>query len=240
MRIWIDTKELLLLLERKKHEIGNSCIGNMAYILSGLTAIYSSYDTDKWIPIWMIDILGILLIVTGGKGMYKVVTKKNYTHKKLYEDIAALDKTTHPFSIVIIKDTYRPYSNQFLLYRDTKWQCNFFLNYRTQSSEAENEQFIKQRLSNELKIPLAGITLVKLGKILQEKYAVKEAHSKVYDHTYYEARIAPAAFPAALKEKTCTIDGKTYCWMTMEAMRQDKEIREKNLEVVNQVDSFLP
>lgn len=87
--------------------------------------------------------------------MYKVVTKKNYTHKKLYEDIAALDKTTHPFSIVVIKDTYQPYSNQFLVYRDTKWQCNFFLNYRTQSSETENEQFIKQRLSNELKIPLA-------------------------------------------------------------------------------------
>ena len=40
MRIWIDTKELLLLLEQKKHEIGNSCIGNMAYILSGLTALY--------------------------------------------------------------------------------------------------------------------------------------------------------------------------------------------------------
>lgn len=108
MRIWIDTKELLLLLEQKKHEIGNSCIGNMAYILSGLTAIYSSYDTDKWIPRWLIDLLGIILIGTGGKGMYKVVTKKNYTQKNCMRILLLWIKRHILFLLSLLKTHISP------------------------------------------------------------------------------------------------------------------------------------
>ena len=163
---------------------------------------------------------------------------KKYTHETLYKDIEALDKVTHPFSIVAIKDTYHPYPNQFLLYRDHKWNCNFFLNYRTQPTEEQNISFIKTKLSQELHLPIANISLHKVGQVLQEKYAVKENRQKVYDHAYYEAKLT--AFPEELQHHSFVIDGKEFVWMTLDEMKNDKEIQEKNLDVVNQVSNLIP
>lgn len=162
----------------------------------------------------------------------------NYTNEILYKDIKALDKVTHPFSIIAIKDTYPPYPNHFLLYRDYKWNCNFFLNYRTQETDEKNIAFIKARLSQELHIPASEISLKKLSQVIQEKYAVKDQRKKVYDHSYYEAVISK--FPKELEEHSFVIDGKEFIWMTLDEMKNNKEIQEKNLDVVNQISRLIP
>ena len=173
MRIWIDTTELKLLLERKRQYIGSSYIGNAGYILSGLIAICSSYDVESRIIISIIWLLGFILVIAGVKGVYRVAVHK-YTHETLYNDIEALDKVTHPFSIIAIKDTYQQFPNHFLLYRDHKWNCNFFLNYRTQATEEQNLAFITTRLSQELHVPTEDISVKKVGQVIQEKYAIHE------------------------------------------------------------------
>lgn len=236
MRIWIDTIELKLLLEKKRQYIGNTYVGNISYILSGLIAVCSSYAVENQIIIDLIWIFGAILVVAGLKGVYHVAVH-NYTHETLYKDIEALDKVTHPFSIVVIKDTYHEFPNHFLLYRDHKWSCNFFLNYRTQSQEDKNIAAIKARLSQELHIPEKDISLTKMGQVIQEKYAVKEEKKKVYDHSYYEAKIA--TFPKGLQGHDFVLDGKEFVWMTLEEMKNNKDIQEKNLDVVNQVSSFI-
>lgn len=142
------------------------------------------------------------------------------------------------FSIIAIKDTYHQYPNHFLLYRDRKWDCNFFPNYRTQQTEESNVSFIKAKLSEELHIPVADISLKKVGQVIQEKYAVKEERKKVYDHSYYEAIMTN--FPEKLQSPSFVIDGKEFIWMTLDEMKNNKEIQEKNLDVVNQVSGLMP
>ena len=61
---------------------------------------------------------------------------------------------------------------------------------------------------------------------------------KVYDQSYYEAIISN--FPKELQEHSFVIDGKEFVWMTLDEMKNNKEIQEKNLDVVNQVSSLIP
>ena len=47
-------------------------------------------------------------------------------------------------------------SNKYLVYYDSKWDCKFFLNYK---ENINNESYIKEHLSSELKIPMDCINL---------------------------------------------------------------------------------
>lgn len=73
---------------------------------------------------------------------------------------------------------------------------------------------------------------------MQEKYAVKEDRKKVYDHSYYEAQLT--TFPKELQSRTFVIDGKEFIWMTMDEMKNNRDIQAKNLDVVNQVSNMIP
>ena len=35
---------------------------------------------------------------------------------------------THNHSIIVIKDIFNDFSNKYLVYYDSKWDCKFFLN----------------------------------------------------------------------------------------------------------------
>ncbi len=88
-----------------------------------------------------------------------------YNHKKLGNEIVDLDQTAHHHSIVAIKDTFQKYPNRYLVYEDKTWNCRFFLNYPMQLTETQNVDFLKQKISGALKIPVDAIELTKKDKL---------------------------------------------------------------------------
>ena len=146
-------------------------------------------------------------------------------------------QTVHHHSIVAIKDTFQKFSNRYLVYEDKAWHCRFFLNYPTQLMEAQNVNFLKEKLSGTLKIPMEDMELTKKGQALQQKYSERHQEMRVYDHVFYEAKIS--VFPESMKQRSFKQEGVTYYWMTIEEMKQDPDIQKKNLDVVQEVEKLI-
>ena len=210
MKLFIDKTELELLLEKNRDYIGNHHYDGIDKVFAGLTftvpsifADYSSFlifdgNTVKTILL----IIGTLYTLWGIVNMINNFTK-GYSHKNLLNDIEKLNKITHPFSIIAIKDTFKDFSNRFLLYYDERWDCKFFFNYRTVDNDKDN---IIKRLSNELKIPIDSIHVDFKTESVYEKYSISDKKSKIYDHKIYYVEID--SYNDELKKDTFKIDGK--------------------------------
>ena len=85
------------------------------------------------------------------KSVHDVISslKNSYTNVDLYNDINKLNQITHNHSIIAIKDTFSEFPNRFLLYFDTRWSCDLFINFK---ENINNESFITDGLSNRLKV----------------------------------------------------------------------------------------
>lgn len=145
--------------------------------------------------------------------------------------------STHAFSIVAIRDTFESPSNRFLLYYDARWQCDFFLNYRTQTDEKQNREFIKQCLSEQLNVDAENIQLEYSIEATYRKFSVSDQCEKHYDHRLYQATIEN--FPEVMKADRFTINGIQYRWATLEDMKNDPDIRAKNAELVKLVEESI-
>ena len=152
-----------------------------------------------------------------------------YDHKLLFSDIENLNEILHRFSIVALKDDFNKYSNRFLLHYDTNWNCWFFFSFPT--SDSANEEQIKNRMSNILKVDKNLIHLVHKSERLQPKYSLKDCVNKVYQHSLYQAVMGE--FSPELKEDSFVLDGVSYKWMTIAEMEADDRIMEVNKDVVS-------
>lgn len=119
MRLLIDTKDLELLVEKKRDYIGNQVtfdtwIAAVSFILSVLTAQYDQIGLLSGNQIKTIFILiGIIYLMKIGKRSMM----KKYDHENLIVDINNLNLIQHNHSLVIIK-----HSEHYLLYDDERWQ----------------------------------------------------------------------------------------------------------------------
>lgn len=240
MNLLINSCKLELLLEKNREKIGHNSIQGIDTLFSGFTffisTMFSSYMNIGPISERLIKIscmiLSIAFLIRGIYMICKSVETK-YGHDKLLNDIKNLNEITHPFSIIVIKDTFSKYPNKFLLYYDNRWACKLFLNYRTNSgTNSDNEENIRIHLSNELKLPLEKIKIKYCLTRIQKKFSVSDKICKCYEHRVYYVEIP---FRPFIKKTEFEIDGKYYYWMTMSEMEQDKEIQSKNLDVVDLV-----
>ena len=169
-----------------------------------------------------------------GLGIWEGVRSRMYNEKKMGQDIINLDQTAYHHSIIAIRDTFDSYPNRYLVYWDKRWKCWFFLNYPTQLDEAKNISSIKEKISGALKVPVKDIRLEKKCEELQHKYSESHKEERYYDHAFYQGTIM--AFTEVMKGDSFTIDHVSYQWMTIEEMKNDPDIRKKNLDVVEVVE----
>lgn len=157
--------------------------------------------------------------------------KKQFIGKTVaLNDINKLNEISHNHSIIVIKDTFNEFSNRFLVYNDTKWDCKFFLNYKENNN---NESYIKEHLSNELNIPGDCINLKYVTSKIHEKYSESDKMNKIYSHKFYLADIVD--FSEILKKDVFEIDGRTYYWMSMSELESDQNVLKKNSDIVSYV-----
>lgn len=239
MKILIDEIKLNLLLEQKKQFIGRKIAwDNILSALSFLVSvILASYDDFFGISgIIFKTVFVILGIVFSIKSIVDIVknSKNNYSFEDLLEDINKLNEIAHSHSIVVIRDSFNKFPNRFLVYEDKRWNCEFFLNYK---ENPNNEEFIKNHISSELKIEKNNIKLIFVAQKIHEKFSESANENKVYSHKFYEATISE--FPEDIKKNSFICDGKEYHWRSIAELEQDENVQKKNLDILNYVKELF-
>lgn len=232
MKLLIDNVKLNLLLEQKKSFIGkkvawDSILSASSFLISVLFATYK----DLW------GISGIIFkyiflfigIVFTCKAIYDVCKSKlnNYSYEDLLEDINKLNEITHDHSIVAIRDTFNSYANRFLVYQDDEWDCKLFINYR---DNINNEIFIKEHISRELKIDEQKLAIEQVSQLLSEKISGRDNKKKVYFHKLFSVKIDE--FPEFMKQDFFECDGRTYFWKSIAELEKDPKAMEKNSDII--------
>ena len=239
MKILIDDVKLNLLLETKKSFIGknvawDSFLSALSFLISVVLASYSGLFGIPGVVLKTIFvILGIIFTTKSIADIYSS-KKNNYSYSDLLSDINKLNEITHNHSIVVIKDTFNKYPNRMLVYDDTRWDCKFFLNYK---ENANNESFIKQHLSQELKIESHDIGLEYLGQRIHEKFSESAHEKKVYSHKFYLATIRN--FSDLMRKDSFECDGRQYYWMTVPELEQDRNVQKKNSDILEYVKEMV-
>jgi predicted DNA-binding protein len=150
--------------------------------------------------------------------------------KNAITDFLNTKENTHDHSIVAIKDTFNEYPNRFLLYYDARWKCYLFPNFK---DNADNESFIKEGISNKLKVKADGIDMMFLTRKRQQKYSESHKENRTYLHSVYKATIKK--FPTAERTDEFEVDGVKYRWMSIPEMESDDRIQKVNSDVVQLV-----
>lgn len=231
MEILIDETQLENLLLKKKNYIGRrngpeEIVTSITFILPVLGSKFQDFFMIPGIVIEIICIVvAAYLFLKGVSSM-----RDKYGAEKLQEDIVKLNCIQHRFSLVAIKDTFDKYPNKFLLYYDRDWKCNFFPNYHTTDNNVED---IKERLSNQLRIPKDSIELEYKTTRIQKKFSEKHKEKRVYEHKLFHAKIDD--FPELMTEDKFEIGDVSYRWMSIAEMENDFEIKKRNLDVVGLV-----
>lgn len=241
-KILIEDIALENLLEKRKNQIGIHYESAIADIFSGATLFFSSIPASY--PSYLLDgklwrfiflLMGFLFSVRGLIILYKA-HRHNYSHNKLYDEIYALNELQHPFSIVAVKDSFRKHPNRYLLHYEPDWKCDLFFSFRTHDNEEDNINNIKRKLSGLLNIDEEKILVSYKTERMYTKYSVRDKVTKMYQHKIYLVTIS--RFSKELRNDRFEMDGIQYKWMSIADMRKDPEIKQKNLDVVDLVDSY--
>lgn len=226
-------------MEKKKQFIGKNVVwdSSLSAISFLLSVILATYEDFFGIPGIVLKTLFVILgLFFTGKSIVDIISSKknNYTYEDLLSDINKLNEIAHNHSIVLIKDSFQRFPNRFLVYEDKRWGCKLFLNYK---ENPNNEEFIKNHLSGDLKIELDDINLSYLGQRIHEKYSESAKEEKVYCHKFYIANINQ--FPDKITKDSFEIDGKKYRWMTITELEMDEEVQKKNRDILEFVKELV-
>lgn len=248
MNLTIDKDKLELLIEKRKSYIGSKWYELVPDLISGITLIVSAINPPNLSGTFLESyaqgiqvFFGMVGLVMMGWSIYRIVRNGCfcYSHQKLCDEIEMLDK--HFYSLVAIKDTFNRYPKRLLLYRDEKWNAEFFPAFRTTPGERElDRKNICKLLSTYLEIDESDIKLTFLEEIdNQEKIYKTDDHNekRVYDHRYYLAEIK--RFNKRVKKDQFIIMNRSYRWMTFSEMESNKKIYEKNKEVIETFEKYI-
>ena len=146
----------------------------------------------------------------------------NYSVDRLYRDICSTSGI-HGFSLLIIKNS----RGQYLLKKDRRWKTCLFPYKRTKADDdaADALAFLREAIG----ITDAKITEKKETEIT--KRSVSQDISKSYHHTFYKVSAA------CLHEKPFKVNGIRYVWLSMDDMKENRDLMRKNAETVEFVEA---
>lgn len=239
-KLLLDSKDIKLILERRKDHIGKHPISGIDSVLAAvgylLTIYCSSFDDGFLGKIPNVKIylylIGIAYLIWG---LFNIIRSlyykfyKPYTHEDLYKELEKVNQMEkHPHSIVLIKDDFNRNPNRYLLYYDNRWNCKLFLNFHTvQGEDEDNIHNLENHVKAELKTTPSSCRFA--FERIHSKYSVSAQKEKYYQHRFYRMTLKNQS---RVKKDSFEIDGKTYYWMSIAEMEKDTEIMEKNSDIV--------
>lgn len=239
MKLLIDNVKLNLLLEQKKNYIGkkvawDSILSACSFLISVLFASYK----EIWIIPGMafkifFTMIGIFFTIKAVRDVLRDI-KNSYSYKDLLTDINTLNEITHNHSIVAIRDSFNEYPNRFLVYDDPNWRCKLFINYK---DNINNESFIKDHISRELKVNASNISVRYISQNISEKISGRDNQRKVYCHKLFLVKIEN--MPMNMKNDIFEYDGLTYHWKSIVELENDPVAMEKNSDIIRFVKESI-
>ena len=228
-QLLLNESDIKLIFEQNREFIGKSKLFGFDSLIAGigfLVTVYFSVFKTNWMKYTLL-IIGIIYLIWGGINIiysYKHKFNKDILYQKL-EEVNLMEQ--HQHSIILIKDTFNKNPNRFLVYQDARWGCRLFINFHSMQDNNENIKNIEKHIQSELKTQPNNC--VYLFDKLHTKFSVSAGKEKYYKHSFYELKLQPNKIT---KQDSFTIDGKTYYWMSIAEMENDKNIMDKNSDIV--------
>lgn len=144
------------------------------------------------------------------------------------KDSVILDVMQHEYSLCVIQDNFSE-KERYLVYYDSRWDCKFFLNYKTNAGD--NETYLVKCISNDLKLDEKNIYCKYLTSKIQTKFSESHNENRVYNHRLYHVTVP--SMPKKYQKDDFVVGDRHYFWMTIAEMKQDTNIIKKNLDVVH-------
>lgn len=173
-------------------------------------------------------------------GIYETVQAacRPYDHQQLMEDIRKMDRTEKRSSIIAVRDSSGEARNRFLLYWDTRWECDFFPNHDTEGSVPMEKPELSKWLSGTFEIPEASFRLEYLREMAHSKPSVSHGN-KMRDYVYRLWVADVTELPDPWRHDAFEVGGLHCRWMTIAEMEDSPRIMEINDDVVGMVKGFV-
>lgn len=230
-QLLLDESDIKYIFERNRDYIGRKKSFGFDSLIAGigflLTVFLSDFKSNLWLK-YFFGTLGIMYLIWGLYNIYLYYKRPKFNTDTLFaqlEDINLMDQ--HQHSIVLIKDDFNKNSNRFLVYQDSRWGCKLFVNFHTLGNDSQNISNINRHIEAELKAKPKNC--VYLFDKTHSKYSVSARREKYYHHKFYKLALTPNK---QIRQDSFTIDGKTFFWMSIAQMENDKDIMEKNSDIV--------
>lgn len=180
-------------------------------------------------PVWVKVFFWLNVIIYASFVLFLIskFLKNRYSEDDFLKDIKNSDRIRN-FSLVVLKDTSGKFKNSYLLRYDHRWKC-FLLPY-LQTHDQDDKKFIQEYVDNVLELCDAEIKDVKFDDVV--KYSVSDNMTKKYHHTFYLVNFN-ASDSKLITKRTIVINGEKFKWFTIDQMKRNKVIEQKNSETVN-------
>ena len=218
----IDEGKLQDLLSRRKKHIKTSrdvleaFIALFSYIVSILLSGVLECDLRVKIAVALLGAVYAAMFVFSIYGA-------NYSVETLFNEIVSCSDNHH-FSLVVIKNK----TNCYLLKWDKRWRTYLFPYERTKENDSEAiVDFVEKSI---------GFTVQKIVKTIETdvtKYSVSANMTKKYHHSFYLIDVSRCA---NFEKKAFRINGAKYRWFSIDELKADKNIMDKNSETVKFVE----
>lgn len=210
--IQIQENTLQELLEnRKKHFKSQSTfieatLSLISFICSLFIANISTCGIMQKIFISILILLYIVLF-------FFIIWGCRYSTDAFYNDIVSASKDIHAFSLIVIKN-----GNLYLLKYNKRWKCYLFPFLQTKENDDKSSAI--EYIKNDLNIKNCNIEKIVSKNFT--KHSVSANMTKTYQHTFYFLK------NNQYEKQTFKLHGNKYKWFTIEQMKENKNIREKN------------
>lgn len=243
----IDENSVLDFLRRNKEriEINNTSgypniIGAIAFAATTLSSSFEKTTFGEYEVFIKFGLLCVALLqfILGIKE--RIISKRHFKVEELYNRISECvqDNEEHPFNIIIIKN--KNGTGRYLLHKKTKWGCFLFPDYKVENNPF-NEEKEKSCLIDKLKSDIFDgkdeIEIEKRKDFISNKFSVNDGYPKKYHFYIWIVKENSSSLKSrnSLITKIVRKHGHTFKWMTMDEMRNNKVIMERNRDVVDQV-----
>lgn len=230
MKLYIDSSELELLLERKRAYIGNKET-NVVSIVDAALLIFSvgttAIDSSRVMEVVIKTVFGVVALANILLVLWQMRENRlnHYDKDMLLKDIEALDMKERRSSIIAITNPTN--ARKFLVYYDPQWNFLLFPNYTT--NDLNNESNIKERLARDLDLSESDVTVSFRNRESEQKFATAHNEVRAYEYCFYKGDVH------GIKDKDFEIDGRRYQWKTIQELLNDPETKAHNEFIVEHI-----
>lgn len=231
----IDEDQLHSLLRDKRPHIGRGpMVSAISNLVAGIFYLPTAYNETNTIVKGGYLVIALAVIIIGGYNLYQSITNR-YTDEDMYKDVTALNKKLIRSSIVAVTSDDRP--NQYLLYYDNGWKCDFFPSHRSSDDYETDRTSMAEYLEREYKVKAEPSSLRLVGTGANSKLSTEHNEMRDYEYRLYLLRLPktpeswnPSGF--RLLDKDCRM-------MSISDMLSDERINEVNHDVVAMVRDLI-